>query len=55
MPYFGHEDVERAIGEAEALGGRVFSGPMPVAAGAIAVLGDPPGAVFAVWTGRYED
>jgi uncharacterized protein len=55
MPYFGHEDVERALGEAEALGGRVFAGPMHMPAGSIAVLGDPQDAVFAVWTGRYDD
>jgi hypothetical protein len=23
--------------------------------GAVAILGDPQGAVFAVWTGQYED
>jgi predicted enzyme related to lactoylglutathione lyase len=55
MPYFGHEDVERVVGEAEALGGRVFNGPMRMPQGSIAVLGDPQGAVFAVWTGLYED
>jgi predicted enzyme related to lactoylglutathione lyase len=55
MPYFGHEDVERAIGEVEALGGRLFNGPMRMPAGAIAVFGDPQGAAFAIWTGRYED
>jgi predicted enzyme related to lactoylglutathione lyase len=55
MPYFGHEDVERAIGETEALGGRLFNGPMQMAAGSIAVLGDPQGAVFAIWTGSYDD
>jgi predicted enzyme related to lactoylglutathione lyase len=55
MPYFGHEDVNRLIGEIGDAGGRVFNGPMPLAAGSIAVLGDPQGAVFAVWTGRYDD
>ena len=55
MPYFGHEDVERVVGEAEALGGRVFSGPMRMPQGSIAVLADPQNAVFAVWTGAYED
>jgi predicted enzyme related to lactoylglutathione lyase len=54
-PYFGHEDLERAIGEAEALGGRLFAGPTQMPAGSIAVLGDAQGAVFALWTGSYED
>ena len=55
MPYFGHEDLERAIGEAEALGGRRLNGPVKMPAGSIAVLGDPQGAVFALWTGSYDD
>jgi predicted enzyme related to lactoylglutathione lyase len=55
MPYFGHEDVERVVEEVGGLGGQVFNGPMKMAAGAIAVLGDPQGAVFAVWTGEYDD
>jgi hypothetical protein len=55
MPYFGHEDVDRLVGEVGGLGGRVFSGPLRMPQGSIAVLGDPQGAVFAVWTGQYED
>ena len=55
MPYFGHEDVERLIGEVGGLGGQVFNGPMRMPQGTIAVLGDPQNAVFAVWTGEYDD
>jgi uncharacterized protein len=55
MPYFGHEDVERLLGEIEGLGGVVHNGPVQMPQGKIAVLGDPQGAVFAVWTGSYED
>ena len=55
MPYFGHEDVERLAGEIDGLGGRLLTGPMPMWQGAIAVFGDPQGAVFAVWTGVYDD
>jgi uncharacterized protein len=56
MPYFGHEDVERLVGEAEGLGARVLTGPMPIPnGGTVAVLADPQGAVFAVWTGPYDD
>jgi uncharacterized protein len=54
-PYFGHEDVNRLEGEVGALGGRVLSGAMRMPTGAFAVLGDPQGAVFAVWTGEYDD
>jgi predicted enzyme related to lactoylglutathione lyase len=55
MPYFGHEDVRRLVGEIDGLGGRLLSGPMDMAQGTIAVLSDPQGAVFAVWTGHYDD
>ena len=55
MPYFGHEDVDRLAGEIDGLGGRLFNGPMRMPQGSIAVLGDPQGAVFAVWTGQYDD
>jgi uncharacterized protein len=55
MPYFGHEDVDRLVGDIDGLGGRVFNGPMRMPQGAVAILGDPQGAVFAVWTGQYED
>jgi predicted enzyme related to lactoylglutathione lyase len=55
MPYFGHEDVERLVGEVGGLGGKVYNGPRHMPQGTIAVLGDPQGAVFAIWTGSYED
>ena len=55
MPYFGHEDVERLVEEVGAWGGQVFNGPMKMAQGTIAVLGDPQNAAFAVWTGSYDD
>ena len=55
MAYFGHEDVDRLVGEVDGLGGRLLNGPIRMPQGSIAVLGDPQGAVFAVWTGEYED
>jgi predicted enzyme related to lactoylglutathione lyase len=55
MPYFGHEDVERAVGELDGQGARLLNGPMHMPQGTIAVLADPQGAVFALWTGEYED
>jgi predicted enzyme related to lactoylglutathione lyase len=55
MPYFGHEDVDRLLGEVAGLGGTVHNGPVQMLQGTIAVLGDPQGAVFAVWTGSYDD
>ena len=55
VPYFGHEDVNRAVEEVPGLGGRVLNGPTRMPAGSIAALMDPQGAVFSVWTGDYED
>jgi predicted enzyme related to lactoylglutathione lyase len=55
MPSFGHPDVDRLAGELDGLGGRLLNGPLRVPAGSIAVLADPQGAVFAVWTGTYDD
>jgi uncharacterized protein len=55
MPYFGHEDVDRLVEEIAGLGGRLLNGPVRMPQGSIAVFGDPQGAVFAAWTGQYED
>ena len=55
MPYFGHEDVDRVVREAGGHGAQVLVGPMRMPQGSIAVLSDPQGAVFGVWTGEYDD
>ena len=55
MPYFGHDDVERLVQDGGGPGGRVHTGPIHMPQGTVAVLGDPQGAVFAVWTGEYDD
>ncbi|HEX2084643.1 MAG TPA: VOC family protein [Solirubrobacteraceae bacterium] len=54
-PYFGTEDVERGMERVRELGGQVHFGPQAVPQGAFAVVGDPQGAVFAIWSGRYDD
>ena len=55
MPYFGHEDLSRLLEEVSGLGGQVLNGPMRMWEGSIALLSDPQGAAFAVWTGHYDD
>jgi predicted enzyme related to lactoylglutathione lyase len=54
LPYFGHADAEGLHGRIGELGGRALSEPMSIGPGRIAVLADPQGAVFAVWTGDYN-
>jgi predicted enzyme related to lactoylglutathione lyase len=45
--YFAVEDINAAVEKAQALGGTVFNGPMEIgAAGSIAIIADPQGAVF---------
>lgn len=48
FPYFHVEDVEATAEQARGLGGHVFMPPMTMAAGTIAMLGDPQGASFYV-------
>jgi uncharacterized protein len=55
MPYFGHEDVDGLTGELEGLGGRALSDVVRMPQGSIVPLMDPQGAVFAAWTGEYDD
>jgi predicted enzyme related to lactoylglutathione lyase len=55
IPYFGHEDVNRAIEEIPGRGGQVLNGPLQIWQGAIGVFSDPQGAPFALWTGHYDE
>jgi hypothetical protein len=55
MPYFGHDDVDRAVEDVPGLGGEVLNGPIRMPQGSIGVFADPQGAVFALWTGSYDD
>ena len=55
LPYFGHADVDAAVARIGELGGRALSEPMDIGMGRIAVVADPQGAAFALWTGDYED
>src|SRR6188472_3109617 len=41
LPYFDVDDVGAAVAKAKDLGGQVWMGPMDMAVGTIAMLGDP--------------
>jgi predicted enzyme related to lactoylglutathione lyase len=53
--YFTVASADDAAARASELGGETHMGPMDVGAGRIAVLGDPQGAVFAVFQGETDD
>jgi hypothetical protein len=55
IPYFGHEDLERAIAAVPGLGGEVLDGPVKMWGGAFGVFSDPQGALFSLWAGHFDD
>jgi uncharacterized protein len=55
LVYLGTEDVDAGSGRIRELGGNVLVEPMSVPGGRILVAQDPQGAVFALFTGRYDD
>lgn len=56
MPYFTVESAARAADRTRELGGTLHFGPMELPTGArIAVLGDPQGAIFAIFEGEVDD
>ena len=55
LAYFAAERVDDSIAKAGELGGRVLVEPVTVPAGRFAAIGDPQGAVFAVFEGDFDD
>jgi uncharacterized protein len=55
LPYFGHEDVRGLHGGIGELGGQALTDVMQMPQGSVAVFADPQGAMFACWTGVYDD
>src|SRR5687767_6026995 len=49
LVYFGSNDVDADVATATSAGGQAFVGPMDIPTGRFAVLGDPQGAMFAVF------
>jgi predicted enzyme related to lactoylglutathione lyase len=54
-PYFGTDDVDAAAARVQELGGRVLVPRQEMPQGAFAVVADAQGAVFALWSGDYDD
>jgi predicted enzyme related to lactoylglutathione lyase len=55
LTYFGSEDVDDDAGRIAELGGQVLVEPMAIESGRIVVAQDPQGAVFALFSGVYDD
>ena len=55
LAYFTVESCDEAVEKAKELGGALLAEPMEPGAGRIAVLGDPQGAVFAVFEGPTDE
>jgi uncharacterized protein len=55
LVYFGADDLDSRLAQASELGGTKLFGPMDIAdTGKFAVLQDPQGAVFALYSGHFE-
>jgi predicted enzyme related to lactoylglutathione lyase len=55
LVYFGSESVDEDAARVGELGGTVAVPPMPIPGGRILVAADPQGAVFALFSGRFDD
>jgi hypothetical protein len=55
LVYFGSDGVDDDAGRIGELGGRVIVPPTPIPSGRILVAQDPQGAVFALFSGQFDD
>jgi predicted enzyme related to lactoylglutathione lyase len=54
LPYFGVTEIESGIATAEELGGIKHADPIELPMAKIAIVADPQGAVFAIYSGQYD-
>jgi predicted enzyme related to lactoylglutathione lyase len=55
LVYFGSDAIEATAARAAELGGRILHGPDDIGIGKLATVADPAGAVFALYSGRFDD
>jgi uncharacterized protein len=53
--YFGTSDIDATLAKSIQLGGTQLVGAMDIGMGKIGVVQDPQGAVFAVFSGQFDD
>jgi uncharacterized protein len=54
LVYFAVDDVEASLAKVEELGGTKHAGPIDIQMAKIAIVGDPQGAMFALYAGQLE-
>jgi predicted enzyme related to lactoylglutathione lyase len=55
LVYFGASDMQRALSQVEELAGTKLVEPQTIGPGELAVVADPQGATFALYSGRFDD
>jgi predicted enzyme related to lactoylglutathione lyase len=55
LVYFGTDDIEGSLAKLRELGGGTLTDAMDIGVGKIAIVRDPQGAVFALYSGQFED
>ncbi len=55
LVYFGTDTIEATSATVIELGGSEVAGPTDIGVGTIAIAQDPQGAVFALYSGQFED
>ena len=55
LVYIGTANTEQAVARVEELGGAKLAGPFPVGPGQIAIVRDPQGGVFALYSGHFDE
>jgi uncharacterized protein len=55
LVYFGSGDVAGDLAKASELGGNTLVGAMNIGVGTVGVVQDPQGAVFALFSGQFDD
>jgi predicted enzyme related to lactoylglutathione lyase len=55
LNYFGSDDVDAGFAKISELGGQVLLAPTGIGVGKIGIAQDPQGAVFALYSGQFDD
>lgn len=55
LVYFGTDDLDASVAKVRELGGTALMGPIEMPTGRLAAVQDPQGAVFSLYSGRFDD